>query len=98
MASKAKDSLDRWEEVKSRTSRMHAIRESYNPIVPSKQANEGPQSQLSCGHRPEESDQGRGLAKGNAAQSPTTGTQSRGKKVSCGRTGVRGAAGRNRQM
>lgn len=98
MASKAKDSLDRWEKVKSRTSHMHAIRESYNPIVPSKQANEGPQSQLSRGHRPEESDQGRGLAKGNAAQSPTTGTQSRGKKVSCGLIGIRGAAERNRRL
>jgi hypothetical protein len=42
MVSKGKDNLDRWEKVKSRTSHMHAVRESYNPIVPSKRANEGP--------------------------------------------------------
>ena len=41
MVSKGKDNLDRWEKVKSRTSHMDAVRESYNPIVPSKQANEG---------------------------------------------------------
>ena len=98
MASKAKESLDRWEKVKSRTSHMDAVRESYNPIVPSKQANEGPQSRLSCDRRPEESAQGRGLAKGKAAQSPTTGTQSSGEKVSRGLVGIREAAERNRQL
>lgn len=98
MVSKGKDNLDRWEKVKSRTSHMDAVRESYNPIVPSKQANEGPQSRPSCDHRPEESDQGRGLAKGKAVQPPTTGTQSSGNKVSCGLIGVREAAERNRHL
>lgn len=98
MVSKAKDGLDRWEKVKSRTSRMYAVRESYSPIVPSKQANEGSQARRRRAHRPEESDQGRGLAKGNAGQLPTTGTQSSGKKVSRGLIGVREAAERDRQM
>ena len=98
MVSKDKDSLDRWEQVKSRTSHMDAVRESYNPIVPSKQANEGPQSRRRRDHRPEESDQERGLAKGKAVESPTTGTQSSGKKVSRGLIGVREAAERDRQL
>ena len=42
MASNGKDSLDRWGKVKSRTPYMYAVRESYSPIVPLKQANEGP--------------------------------------------------------
>ena len=92
MVSKGKDTLDRWEKVKSRTSHMHAVRESYNPIVPSKQANEGPQPSQKRGHRLEESDQERGLAKGNVDQPPTTGTQSSGRKVSRGLIGVREAA------
>ena len=70
MVSKGKDNLDRWEKVKSRTSHMDAVRESYNPIVPSKQANEGPQSCPRHGHRPEESDQERGLAKGRSFSRP----------------------------
>ena len=98
MVSKDKDSLDRWEKVKSRTSHMHAVRESYNPIVPSKQANEGPQPSQKRGHRLEESDQERGLAKGNVDQPPTTGTQSSGRKVSRGLIGVREAAERDRQL
>jgi RNA-directed DNA polymerase len=97
VASKARGSLDRWEKVKSRTTHMHAVRESYNPIVLPKQANEGPQSRIRGDHRPEESDQGRGLAKGKAAQSPTAGTQSSEEKVSRGLIGVRKAAERNRQ-
>ena len=92
MVSKGKDNLDRWEKVKSRTSHMDVVRESYNPIVPSKQANEGPQPSLRRGHRLEESDQERGLAKGNVDQPPTTGTQSSGRKVSRGLIGVRKAA------
>ena len=98
MVSKGKDNLDRWEKVKSRTSHMDAVRESYNPIVPSKQANEGPQSCLRRGHRLEESDQERGLAKGKVVQPPTTGTQSSGKKVSRGLIGVREAAERDREL
>ncbi len=98
MVSKDKDSLDRWEQVKSRTSHMDAVRESYNPIVPSKRANEGPQSRLRSDHGPEESDQERGLAKGKVVQPPTTGTQSSGKKVSRGLIGVREAAERDRQL
>ena len=98
MVSKGKDSLDRWEKVKSRTSRTHAVRESYNPIVPSKQANEGSQARGERAHRPEESGQERGLAKGNAEQSPTTGTQGPGQKVSRGLIGVRQAAERDRQL
>ena len=70
---------------------MNAVRESYNPIVPLKRANEGPQPRLCCGHRPEESDQERGLAKGNAEEPPTTGTRSP-EKVSRGLLGVREAA------
>lgn len=92
MVSKGKDILDRWEKVKSRTTHMQAVRESYNPIVPSKQANKGPQSRRRRDHRPEESDQERGLAKGNVDQPPTTGTQSSGQKVSRGLVGVREAA------
>ena len=92
MVSIDKGNLDRWEQVKSRTSHMHAVRESYNPIVPQKRANEGPQSCLRRGHRLEESDQERGLAKGKVVQPPTTGTQSSGKKVSRGLIGVREAA------
>ena len=94
MVSKGEDKLDRREKVKSRTARMDAVRESYNPIVPSKQANEGRQARQEHAHRPEESGQERGLAKGNAEQSPTTGTQSSGKKVSRGLVGVRQAAER----
>ena len=97
MVSKDKDNLDRWEKVKSRTSHVDAVRESYNPIVPLKQANEGPQSRHRRDHRPEESDQERGLAKENAEQPPTTGAQSPGKKVSRGLVGVRQAAERDRQ-
>ena len=98
MVSKGKDNLDRWEKVKNRTSHMYAVRESYNPIVPSKQANEGPQPSQKRGHRPEESDQGRGLAKGNVDHPPTTGTQSSDRKVSRGLIGVREAAERDRQL
>jgi RNA-directed DNA polymerase len=98
MVSKGKVGLDRGEKVKSRTSSMHAVRESYSPIVPQKQANEGPQSRPERGRRLEESDQERGLAKGNAEQSPTTGTQSSGKQVSRGLIGVREAAERDRQL
>jgi hypothetical protein len=94
MVSKRRDKIDRREKVKSRTSRMHAVRESYNPIVPLRQANEGPQARRERAHRPEESGQERGLAKGNAEQSPTTGTQSPGQKVSRGLIGVRQAAER----
>ena len=95
MVSKRSDSLDRWEKAKSRTAHTHAVRDSYNSIVPPKQANEGPQSRISRDHRPEESDQGRGLAQGKAARSPTTGTQSPGEKVSRGLDGIREAAERN---
>jgi RNA-directed DNA polymerase len=98
MVSRRKDKIDRREKVKSRTSRTHAVRESYNPIVPSKQANEDPQSRRRRAHRSEESGQERGLAKGNAEQSPTTGTQSPGQKVSRGLIGVRQAAERDRQL
>ena len=98
MVSKDRKDLDRRGKVKSRTPRMHAVRESYSPIVPLKQANEGPQPRPERGHRLEESDQERGLAKGNAEQSPTTGTQSSGKKVSRGLVGVREAAERDRQL
>ena len=98
MVSKGKVGLDRGEKVKSRTSSMHAVRESYSPIVPSKQANEGSQARRERAQRLEESGQGRGLAKGNAGQSPTTGTQSSGKKVSRGLIDVRKAAERDRQM
>lgn len=98
MVSKGKDNLDRWEKVKSRTSQMDTVRESYNPIVPSKQANEGPQSRRRRDHRPEESGQERGLAKGKVVQPPTTGTQSSGKKVSRGLIGIREAAERDRQL
>ena len=98
MVSKGEDGLDRGEKVKSRTSSMHAVRESYSPIVPLKQANEGPQACRRGAHRPEESDQERGLAKGKADQSPTTGTQSSGKQVSRGLIGVRKAAERDRRM
>lgn len=98
MVSKGKDNLDRWEKVKSRTSHMDAVRESYNPIVPSNQANKGPQSCPRHGHRLEESDQERGLAKGKVVQPPTTGTQSSGKKVSRGLIGVREAAERDREL
>jgi hypothetical protein len=98
MVSKGKDNLDRWEKVKSRTTHMATVRESYSPIVPSKQANEGPQSRRRRDHRPEESDQERGLAKGKAVQPSTTGTQSSGKKVSRGLIGIREAAERDRQM
>jgi hypothetical protein len=92
MVSKGK--LDRWVKVKSRTTHMNAVRESYNPIVPQKQANEGPQPRVERGHRPEESDQERGLAKGNVEQEPTAGTQSPELKVSRGLLGVREAAER----
>lgn len=98
MVSKEKNNLDRREKVKSQASHTHAVRESYNPIVPSRQANEGSQPRYMRGHRPEESDQERGLAKGNAGQPPTTGTQSSGKKVSRGLIGVREAAERDRQL
>ena len=98
MVSKSKDKLDRCEKVKSRTSHMHAVRESYKPIVPLKQANEGPQPNQKGGHRPEESAQERGLAKGKVDQPPTTGTQSSVKKVSRGLIGVREAAERDRQL
>ena len=77
---------------------MCAVRESYNPIVPLKQANEGPQSRRRRDHRPEESDQERGLAKGKVVEPPTTGTQSSGKKVSRGLIGIREAAERDRQL
>ena len=63
MVSKGKDNLDRWEKVKSRTSHMDTVGESYNPIVPSKQANEGPQSRRRREYRPEESDQERGVSR-----------------------------------
>ena len=98
MVSKGKDNLDRWEKVKSRTSHMDTVRESYNPIVPSKQANEGPQSRRRRDHRPEESDQERGLAKGKVVQPSTAGTQSSGKKVSRGLIGIREAAERNQRF
>ena len=98
MVSKGKDNLDRWEKVKSRTTHMATVRESYSPIVPSKQANEGPQSRRRREHRPEESDQERGLAKGKAVEPSTTGTQSSGKKVSRGLIGIREAAERDRQL
>ena len=80
MVSKGDDKLDRREKVKSRTSRTHAVRESYNPIVPLRQANEDPQARDQRAHRSEESGQERGLAKGKVVESPTTGTQSPGKK------------------
>jgi len=98
MVSIDKGNLDRWEQAKSRTSHMHAVRESYNPIVPQKRANEGPQSHRRCDYRPKESDQERGLAKGNVVQPPTAETQSLGKKVSRGLIGVREAAERDRQL
>jgi len=82
MVSKGEDKIDRRGKVKSRTSRTHAVRESYNPIVPSKQANEAPHAHEQRAHRSEESGQERGLAKGNAEQSPTPGTQGPGQKVS----------------
>jgi group II intron reverse transcriptase/maturase len=77
---------------------MNAVRESYNPIVPQKRANEGPQPRSVRGHRPEESEQGRGLAKGNVEQTPTTGTRSLEEKVSRGLQGVREAAERNKDL
>jgi RNA-directed DNA polymerase len=98
MVSKDRDCSDRWEKVKSRTSHSHTVRESYNPIVPTRQANEGPQPSPWRGHRPEESDQERGLAKGNVDHPPTTGTQRSGNKVSRGLIGVRGAAEKDRQL
>ncbi len=97
MASKGK-TLDRRGKVKSRTPRPHAVGESDNPIVPLKQANEGPQPRLWRGHRPEESEQGRGLAEGNAKQWPIPGTQSPDKRMSCGLLGVREAARRDKDL
>ena len=98
MVSKGYDKIERRGKVQRRTARTHAVRASYNPIVPSKQANEGPQPRMERGRRPEESGQERGLVKGNAEQSPTPGTQGPGQKVSRGLIGVRQAAERDRQL
>jgi len=77
---------------------MHAVRESYSPIVPLRQANEGFQLRKVRSHQPEEPDQERGLAKGNVDCPPTTGTQRPDSRVSRGLIGVREAAERDGQL
>lgn len=98
MSSNQHQGIDREEQVKSRKASMHDAGESDRPVVPMSRTNEGPQAERMSAHRLEESEEGRGLAKGNAVQPPTTDAQKSGKKVSCGLAGVREAAKRDKTL
>ena len=73
----------------SRNPTIDADEKSDTPIVPRKRPNNGA--------RPAEAVEGRGVAEGNAGETPTHRTQSRG-RVSMGLDSVRAAARRSRRV
>lgn len=81
---------DRAGKVNDRNPAIYADEKSDTPIVPRKLPNNG--------DNPAEAMEGRGVAKGNADESPACRTQSRDKHASMGLEGVREAARRNRKL
>lgn len=81
---------DRAGKVNDRNSAIDAGEKSDTPIVPKKLPNKG--------DNPAEAMEGRGVAKGNANESPASRTLSRDKSASMGLGGVRETARRNRQL